>query len=74
MQDTYAFEKLAIGDWEDIGYGAPGEFVNSSAYESKSISYSGANDKGLIKIETSGNEDCLALTPSFETFSRATAR
>lgn len=74
MQDAYASEKLAIGDWEDIGYGAPGKFVNSSAYDSKEFSYSGANDKGLIKIETSGNEDCLALTPSFESFSIATAR
>jgi len=104
LQDAYASERLDIGSWVDIGYIAPGKFVNSSAYDSKVISYSGTggtwvaspreqlnnclkdqedawkleasgvNDKGLIKIETSGNEDCLALTPSFESFSRATAR
>lgn len=104
LQDAYASEKLAIGNWEEIGYAAPGTSINSFSYKSNAINYSGENGtwiavprvdldkcvkdqpnawklvasgattKGLIKIETSGALDCLALTPSFDTFSRATAR
>ncbi|MCQ2120347.1 MAG: prepilin-type N-terminal cleavage/methylation domain-containing protein [Fibrobacter sp.] len=43
MQDAFALEKNAIGDWAEIGYSAPGaQSGNKSSYKSDNFTYTGA--------------------------------
>lgn len=42
MQDAYFQEKGAVGNWQAIGYSAPGEKKNTNSYASNVFAFSGS--------------------------------
>lgn len=62
MQDAYAQEKGAVGNWPEIGYSAPGTAsTNKSEYTSNVFKYSGAATHNWIaqpKDATTKLNDC----------------
>ena len=60
MQDAYAQEKAAVGDWLQIGYSAPGTAgTGKSTYTSNVFTYSGGETHNWIAKPTSAKlNDC----------------
>ena len=46
MQDAFALERNALGDWTQIGYSAPGKKSHASKYTSDNFEYTGATVTG----------------------------
>lgn len=59
MQDAYFQEKGQVGNWQVIGYSAPGEKKNTYSYASQVLSYAGN--------ETCGNGTACTWTATPKT-------
>ena len=42
MQDAFALERMAVGNWIEIGYSGPGQKKGSSSYVTDNFTYTGA--------------------------------
>ena len=71
MQDAFALEKGALGNWVEIGYSAPGSKTNASSFASTNFNYtSGDDDFGWVASNINKLNDCAAsstwsLGPSY---------
>ena len=56
MQDAFALERNALGNWIEIGYSAPGKRAasNTSEYESENFKYTGDAPTAAATTLTSG--------------------
>ena len=56
MQDAFALERNALGNWIEIGYSAPGkrDASNTSKYTSENFTYTGAAPTGTAKTLAAG--------------------
>lgn len=43
MQDAFALERNAVGNWTEIGYSAPGKKANASEFASDNFKYTGVD-------------------------------
>jgi prepilin-type N-terminal cleavage/methylation domain len=71
MQDAFALERNAVGNWTEIGYSAPGKKSDASTYESDNFKYTGVDplhgtgavaDAWLAENPDTKLDDCKAGT------------
>ena len=70
LEDAYVAEKSEIGDWQEIGYSAPGAKANSSSFTSKEFRYvggkSGTTEATWKATNINKLDDCAAGTTGWE--------